>query len=763
MKANSVGKKSIIKRYICSFLSVLVIPLIISSIGYGFSMNTVNKQLISHQITAQKNTVSIMDSNIGSIDEMALQLRLNNSLASLTSVNANELKSDDIRRMIEANKKTNNDFYISNHVFKERYYLVYPENGIVVTGSEVLAKLQFWYEWFFKFEGISYEQWHKSILECKEKTIFPEQTIKLNEKQIRAIPYVVPIGSMMNNDKKVAIFLLEKSQLQKIMGREDGSLISDYILDQNNNVIYSYGQPISEDLLINLTDRDKKEGSFIINDSIVVHVTSQLNSWTYVTVIPNHVAMGDAGKFRNILLTLTIIALLIGLLFLCYNSSKAAYPVKTALELINHAGDGITEPLYEFESLTTGVKQLITKNENLMQNVQKQNEQLQSAYMERILRSGVIDKSEEYADFNKKLHNVFNASNKVFVILIKLKNIKGITKQENLSTRSRLMMFLKNQINQIDGITENYFLYELYQDDFVLLVSNNNESTDAIEHHVSLIMEKLMDFRKGEELFTVGIGSCYSFDNIQQSYRQAKNALAYLETIQTGEMFCWAKEIPQDLNRFVFPLNTELSLVTAVKDGKMNEIKEIFEQLYFDNFLSNQLAIHMQICLIYNVYCTCIKSMPYTGISVEMRDLTLTLIAKDETQDYAELFQKMSQLILECVSSNSKTFDNGNRINKILEYVHSNYNRADLDISHIAEKFGLSCNYFSQYFKEQVGQNFSNYLETYRIQKATYYLSEESLSVQRIALLVGYSNVYTFRRAFKRIMGIVPTVFIEQI
>jgi two-component system response regulator YesN len=74
----------------------------------------------------------------------------------------------------------------------------------------------------------------------------------------------------------------------------------------------------------------------------------------------------------------------------------------------------------------------------------------------------------------------------------------------------------------------------------------------------------------------------------------------------------------------------------------------------------------------------------------------------------------------------------------------------------VALHFNLAEKYFSRFFKEQVGENFSCYLEKIRMRQAKVLLACKKKTIQEIAEQVGYQNTNTFYKAFKRIYGVSP-------
>lgn len=71
--------------------------------------------------------------------------------------------------------------------------------------------------------------------------------------------------------------------------------------------------------------------------------------------------------------------------------------------------------------------------------------------------------------------------------------------------------------------------------------------------------------------------------------------------------------------------------------------------------------------------------------------------------------------------------------------------------------------YISQLFKEVTGVNFSDHLIKVRMDQAIILLKESGLTVDEIAVRVGYNSSHSFRRAFKRLMGVSPSAYRQSV
>ena len=80
----------------------------------------------------------------------------------------------------------------------------------------------------------------------------------------------------------------------------------------------------------------------------------------------------------------------------------------------------------------------------------------------------------------------------------------------------------------------------------------------------------------------------------------------------------------------------------------------------------------------------------------------------------------------------------------------------NLSLAVLAERFNYSPAYLSIFFKEQMGTNFSAYVDVMRMEHSIHLLRETNLSITEISDRVGYNSSNSFCRAFKRIFDISP-------
>lgn len=100
------------------------------------------------------------------------------------------------------------------------------------------------------------------------------------------------------------------------------------------------------------------------------------------------------------------------------------------------------------------------------------------------------------------------------------------------------------------------------------------------------------------------------------------------------------------------------------------------------------------------------------------------------------------------------------RMIEIMNYLQANY--IDVTLDDLAEKFFLSKPYLSKYIKEKSGMTFGELVKKIRLKKARAMLKSSSMTVENIALSVGYQNVEHFNRLFKKAYDMTPVQFRNQ-
>ncbi len=96
------------------------------------------------------------------------------------------------------------------------------------------------------------------------------------------------------------------------------------------------------------------------------------------------------------------------------------------------------------------------------------------------------------------------------------------------------------------------------------------------------------------------------------------------------------------------------------------------------------------------------------------------------------------------------------RFDDIAQWIHGHLDD-DLTVEAIAEHANMSPRHFTRKFKSSFGITPADFVEELRLDEARWLLVNADDAVEKVARDVGYANDETFRRAFTRRFGVVPS------
>ncbi len=94
-------------------------------------------------------------------------------------------------------------------------------------------------------------------------------------------------------------------------------------------------------------------------------------------------------------------------------------------------------------------------------------------------------------------------------------------------------------------------------------------------------------------------------------------------------------------------------------------------------------------------------------------------------------------------------------------YVAEHY-MEDLTLNSLAARLNYSLPYISKRFKDEMGESFIHYLQSYRVTQASRLLAQTERTLSEITEMVGYRDVKFFSDLFRRTTGISPSSYRKQ-
>ncbi|OGI06861.1 MAG: hypothetical protein A2Y40_00245 [Candidatus Margulisbacteria bacterium GWF2_35_9] len=194
---------------------------------------------------------------------------------------------------------------------------------------------------------------------------------------------------------------------------------------------------------------------------------------------------------------------------------------------------------------------------------------------------------------------------------------------------------------------------------------------------------------------------------------------------------------------------------------KSNEIDIVFLDVHLPDttgikLLSKLRQTHPDLCVII-----------LTGYGT--KDIVIDAL-QGKADDYIEkpLDIEKTKLMIKClIESKVETGDviNGNiqeKIKRIMHFAQRNVDKK-VNLYDAAKLVYMSPKYLSRIFKQEVGINFSEYRLNIKIKRSKELLKKTGLSIEHIADDLGYENLESFTRIFKKYTGTTPSQYRKSI
>lgn len=94
------------------------------------------------------------------------------------------------------------------------------------------------------------------------------------------------------------------------------------------------------------------------------------------------------------------------------------------------------------------------------------------------------------------------------------------------------------------------------------------------------------------------------------------------------------------------------------------------------------------------------------------------------------------------------------KVTNIMRWLEENICNPNLSLEMIAQEFGHSSTYWSRHFQELSGQRFSDFIWAKRLTLVKQKLRSTDASIKEVVQSVGYWNVASFARRFRKEEGL---------
>jgi two-component system, response regulator YesN len=727
--------KNIKSRVFCRIFFILLFITLASVVSSAFSSliystNHIINQVSRANISMLSERRTVIDEKIKEIDKLAYQGISDNNL---WNIMRSEVFTENHYFMIKDVIKLFNSIALSNDMIAS-IYLHDSTHLFVITNTTKYTKEDFFDQEILQFKLIT-------------GNIYLTPPRMVGGRKV--ITYIRKFNAFTKDNVGYISINIDYNKLfgQELAAGKDGTMPL-IILNKETEVYYSDNK-VYEALIPYLGRVLESRNSYDVYNInkhryFIIKIPSSILDWTFVC-IEDYSRIIQPAQFlvRVIIGSLAVVLLL--LLLIAYKFSSYLYkPVSNIIESISVLSDynKITRQ-NEYEIIDQAMKELHSSNKEL---------------------ASKYDITFPYFQ-NYSIHEILanqNFEDQKFSLLLSLFN-----KQFVFDNYSLAIIDFENRTVQAQDKQSIELLLGKYKEAITAIVTVINSSRmllvlnvcSEIDSLYKVIDELKQALNKDNVSATISLGSVTKeLSMLPVIYDQVLKQL-------DNRFFIGKNKIIHSLssgNNCEVGLNCiddEERIVNHIKACNYDKAIEFLDSLIkhkSGNELNSIEYIKYQFFQLYLNIADNIK-----GLGIQEEELGGTKFNIFQSIQKSETIDSLRELLMNLISKSIQTIYNKkeNRrseiIEQIIKFMQQNYANP-LTLDDIAAQVYLSPKYMCGIFKEEVGVTIFDFLTKIRMEKAKELLIESDMHIQNIGLIIGYNNVQSFIRFFKKYCSLTP-------
>lgn len=737
-------KRTPLLRFTMSYLSLLLVIILLGGSMFLVAINVVAGQ------TAEANAMVL--------EQMAVRLGSSLEEANRFSYSINRLAL--VRQLMQCVRPfTANEVYLIREAtqsltpFEDSSgllagYQIYFSNGdFLLEPTTCCLNIDLLYGKSFGYADMAVDEWRASVLDTPGGThIYPARTSQVGGRSGRMLLYTRALTSLYRQVGKI-IYYIDENKLCALFAPLAELSAGHVALLSREGEVLSASSPLPQSLSMADIPRNAGDsGSYTAQSGkerlMVFYHRLSSSGYMLAAIAPYAHIITQASAVLKPMLISAAALVLVGLALTFYSLHTNRRPLKKTMELLAADGGNASLARKGLSQLDQAVHQLVSSHNLLSKRLEEQRTELRAAIVASLESGDTLDDGE--LDILLSHVGIQPEGDRFRGVYLVLRSDRGVDTNElerGDMQRALVMELLTPYAPRIS------FLSLRNRSSFILLYAKNEGEAEDLNAFFSALYNACRSVGGLEPRFFVGT-ECRKLCYLPHSLLAARQMMLGGEK----SSFLFVAQ-PEGTAResYLYTEQHEKKLVSLAYMSKEEELFTLLDDLYAENIrrslprFERQLLFFRMVSTLSNVLSA--DSLP--------QELTFAL-HKLTMEEFFALLKEHYAFV--CRRNREKHTARAEKLlSGVLEYLNENCTDYSLSLSSTALRFGLTEKYLSSFIHEKAGINFSTYVEQLRIRRANELLAQPGLTMDEIALRVGYCNVKTFRRAYIRAVGIAPS------
>ncbi|KAB8127043.1 helix-turn-helix domain-containing protein [Gracilibacillus oryzae] len=583
---------------------------------------------------------------------------------------------------------------------------------------------------------------------------------KLNS-GVNVISYVLPLNRLSTNTRGTIVVNVKESQFEKYLSSSESGK-QGYILTDSTGRIISHPDKTlllnsdNGDQIINeILEEDKSEGYTFqeIEDERVIYSwsDSKQSGWTYISINSVNELMINTQIMRQNIIIFTTCIILIGVIMTVFLAKWLSQPARKLVGNLRLHTNLEIDKRNELDFLDEAFERMQQEEEVLQKMLSVREDDSCNLAIYNLIRGEITGQGRE----------IFPCSC-FLVVVVSIDQYGDYVSNYNPETRSYHCYMITSTFDSL--FSEDVRVRSVHQGNgsFIIVINYDEPGFDFDIHSVLVSVRE-----RAKELLnhsvTIGVSrSAEGMSVVSDLVAETMELIKQRIVEGSGGITYWKKQDEQDV-RYIYPSNSERRILNFLDQGDLDNIKKELKVINKEIRSAEYIAYDNILFIYHQLVGISIKHLREKNVSTSQifaKKINIyTDLASIDTLD--ELEQYLSDFFEEIVKyltrSSTETKDYGGRI---LNYLDEHFDK-DIVFEEMAEELGISYSYMRKIVNEMTGQSLINHINLRRIEKAKIMLIDWDRPIAQIASEVGYNNVQSFNRFFRKFEGMSPSKYKE--
>lgn len=751
-------KRSIYTLLMLSYVSILLLALSSNLIYYSQIRKQIASQTeLSRQLLLTQLHTSV-EADTSAVESLCTELAFDKDLYNYAKGLSN-ITFSDVKSILSSKSNHNNVIYD---------YFVYIKNtDEIITPTLRMSSRQF-YDIIYTFADVSYDDFKTQYLDPSYfQTYLPLQRLNsydCNEQTILPFIQTFPVD---NSQKPLGqiICLIDADKMFSDAELIHQSTDSDvYILNEKNEIITAS----KEASPLNISDIDTFSTGKISGHTIISKQIADSTGWKFIIQTSKHHSFAEN---KHILLSFSIVFIFYlsaGLILVYFLTNKTYRPISEINHLIqnNHSVDfPSSESQNELQMIRDTIIHQFQQDKKLNTIIDHQIPYVRNSILNRMLK-GLINNPPYAIERLRELGLSFQSS---FFLLVSLEIdesspflFTGNNPEENLILARLVASNVGDEL--FAPRFHSYSLDYEQQKTLFVLCPHSDLTRETITDAAIEVSAKLLDFLTSNHLFCyIGISTVHEVNDLPLCLDEACKASEYSRMLHASRPALFEHMINLN-NNYYYPPEIEYQLISSLKTGQFSQAKNLIAKIFTLNTDGKNLSSNALKGLLFEINSTLIKQLSSMNIARgETPDYEISINNFDDIPSLDTALKKYFDII-DLISS--KKMEDQVMISKpeklsasIADYIENYAGERWIDLNSLSEEFHVTPQYISNIFKKYQGENIKDCISKEKLKVSKKLLLTTEMSVNEIALKLGYAGEIGIIRLFKKYEGMTPGDF----